>query len=89
MVRIILLAAIVLLVAGAVMSWWQAVRPAQRRTRVGGAMIQDPVCSMYIPESTAIKLRINGVVHGFCSRACAEAFPRIGSQQPERHETLH
>lgn len=37
-------------------------------------MVKDPICQTYIPKSSAIKTRIAGQEHYFCSPTCAEKF---------------
>jgi len=42
--------------------------------RVIDEMVQDPVCKTYIPRREAIKKRIGGEDHYFCSEECASRF---------------
>jgi hypothetical protein len=48
-----------------------------------GALVQDPVCGMYIPRETAIVARVSGETRHYCSTACrdddaAGRQPRVG-----------
>ena len=43
---------------------------------VNDIMVKDPTCGIYLPESDAIKARIKGEVHYFCSEECIEKFKR-------------
>lgn len=37
-------------------------------------MVQDPVCGTYVPARDAVRREIDGRVHHFCSRRCADRF---------------
>ena len=43
---------------------------------VDDIMVKDPACGIYLPESDAIKAKIKGEVHYFCSEQCIEKFKR-------------
>ena len=47
---------------------------AKTSGRVIDEMVQDPVCKTYIPRQEAIKKRIEGKDHFFCSEECASKF---------------
>jgi len=40
------------------------------------AMIQDPVCRVYIPKGTAVAQSIGGQTYYFCSVQCARTFQK-------------
>lgn len=42
------------------------------------ALIKDPVCQTYFPQSRAVTRTIGGTVHYFCSEKCAAEFPGRG-----------
>jgi YHS domain-containing protein len=53
------------------------IRSRVRRTGSGersDAMVLDPVCSTYVPQSRAVVRRIDSANVYFCSEACAEQF---------------
>lgn len=37
-------------------------------------MVKDPYCETYIPRDSAIRARINGRDHYFCSKECLRKF---------------
>jgi len=37
----------------------------------GDEMVQDPVCKVYVPASTAISRKVGGETQYFCSEDCA------------------
>jgi len=39
-----------------------------------GVMVRDRVCNTFLPESSALRTRIDGVDHYFCSERCRKAF---------------
>jgi YHS domain-containing protein len=49
-----------------------------------GALVQDPVCGMYIPRETAIVASVGGETRHYCSTACRDKDaasrpqPRVG-----------
>ena len=43
---------------------------------VDDIMVKDPACGIYLPESDAIKAKVKGEVHYFCSEECIEKFKR-------------
>ena len=42
--------------------------------RAGGALVRDPHCGTYVPQSRALKVGIGANVQYFCSAACRDAF---------------
>lgn len=42
--------------------------------QIDDEMVKDPHCQVYIPKSSAIKSRIAGQEHYFCSPTCAKKF---------------
>jgi hypothetical protein len=49
-------------------------RPPEGRERAGGALVRDPHCGTYIPQSRALKVGIGENAQYFCSAACRDAF---------------
>ena len=43
---------------------------------VDDIMVKDPACGLYLPQSDAIKAKVKGEVHYFCSEECIEKFKR-------------
>ena len=43
-----------------------------RKEGGGEDLVQDPVCGVYIPESSAYKATLDGRTAFFCSRRCYE-----------------
>ncbi|MDY0162548.1 YHS domain-containing protein [Desulfobotulus sp.] len=37
-------------------------------------LVQDPVCGLYLPESEAVKAKVDGQEICFCSEACRKTF---------------
>ena len=62
--------------------WWRRAQAAPgagerpSRAPVRARMVQDPQCRTYIPESTALRKRVEGESVAFCSVACYEAYVR-------------
>lgn len=48
----------------------------EQDTLDGNPMVQDPVCLMYVPRSSAIVTKIGGQTYRFCSKDCARAFQK-------------
>lgn len=42
--------------------------------RAGGALVRDPYCGTYVPQSRALKVGLGANVQYFCSAACRDAF---------------
>ncbi|HXH08503.1 MAG TPA: hypothetical protein VNP04_01830 [Alphaproteobacteria bacterium] len=57
-------------------------RPAADRrmdATVTEEMVQDPLCRTYLPRSQAIRRRIRGQEHFFCSPGCVDKFLALRS----------
>lgn len=73
MIRLLLLAILVLLVARA---FWRVVdgilqaagKPDRRASSV--KLVRDPVCGTYVAPGTALSLSAGGATHYFCSEEC-------------------
>lgn len=52
---------------------------ADRDAAVTEEMVQDPVCRTYLPRSQAIRRRIRGQEHFFCSPGCVDKFLALRS----------
>lgn len=37
-------------------------------------LVKDPYCEKYIPKSLALKRKINGITHFFCSESCMKNY---------------
>lgn len=48
----------------------------------GETMVEDPVCGTFIPVNDAVKGRIQGQDHYFCSQDCLEEFNRQQHNPP-------
>jgi YHS domain-containing protein len=48
--------------------------PPQPIERAGGALVRDPQCGTYIPQSSALTMRTGGETWHFCSAACRDAW---------------
>jgi hypothetical protein len=44
------------------------------RERVGGALVRDPQCGTYVPQSRAIRVGSGPNAHYFCSDGCRAAY---------------
>ncbi len=53
-----------------------------------GALVQDPVCGMYIPRETAIVARLGGETRHYCSTACRDD-DAAGRSQPRAGRAAH
>ena len=86
MIRVVLLA-LVGLFAFVVLNWFTALIRSSRKGGgeldgapgrglpiAGESMVQDPVCRIYLPKSSAIVRHIEGADRYFCSDECAERF---------------
>lgn len=47
---------------------------AQPRQPAGGTLHKDPVCGVYVTESTSFRLRKDGATVYFCSEECMRQF---------------
>ena len=45
--------------------------------RAGGALVRDPHCGTYVPQSRALKVGIGANAQYFCSAACRDAFAAV------------
>jgi uncharacterized protein len=48
-------------------------------TAITEEMVRDPVCHLYLPRSEAIRRKIQGREHFFCSPGCLDKFLAIRS----------
>ena len=46
----------------------------QAPTEITEEMVRDPYCHVYLPRSQAIRRKIRGQEHFFCSPGCLEKF---------------
>ena len=49
-------------------------RPQAKTAPQGGELKRDPVCGTYVPESTAVTLKVRGGTLYFCSAACRDKY---------------
>ncbi len=42
---------------------------------MGGELVKDPACGMYVSPAVALKKQVKGQTHYFCSEACRDKFP--------------
>ena len=82
-IRLILIVIATLLGLVVVNWFWQFLRAAETRSqrersgtapRTGEPMVQDPLCGMYLPKSSALSVEAGGRTHYFCSRQCADKY---------------
>ena len=83
MIRVILIAVLILLVARA---FWRIVdgiieaAGGGTATRRGGSpsgsvrLARDPVCGTHVPVNASLSLAHRGTTHYFCSEKCRDAF---------------
>jgi YHS domain-containing protein len=48
-------------------------------TAVTEEMVRDPVCHVYVPRADAIRRKIQGQEHFFCSPGCLDKFLAVRS----------
>ncbi len=48
--------------------------PQPKTAPQGGELRRDPVCGTYVPESTAVKIKVKGETVCFCSPACRDKY---------------
>lgn len=72
---------LVLILWGAILCLlWNLIFPSSRNRRAEGddgvidTMVQDPNCSTFIPRTGALRKRIGGREHYFCSRKCLKEY---------------
>ncbi|MBI3015992.1 MAG: hypothetical protein HYY65_13255 [Candidatus Tectomicrobia bacterium] len=46
-------------------------------------LVLDPACQVYIPKGTALRRRIRGDQHYFCSEECVRTYKRQGKNQKD------
>lgn len=76
--RLLLYGALLWLLYRLIRGFLPASRPAGRRSGPapsqgrldGGELVQDPVCGVYVPKTTALR---NAAGEHFCSEACRDA----------------
>jgi hypothetical protein len=49
-------------------------RPRRVRERLGGALVRDPHCGTYVPQTRALAVRSGASTLHFCSAACRDAY---------------
>jgi uncharacterized protein len=59
-------------------------RPSRRAggptpTAVTQEMVRDPICHLYLPRAEAIRRKVQGQEHFFCSPGCLDKFLAIRS----------
>ena len=76
MVRILIIAFLAYLLYRVVRGLKGLSGPALRdeRGEVIDDMVQDPECGTYVPRGEAVRRRIRGQDHYFCSTACADRY---------------
>jgi YHS domain-containing protein len=81
-IRVILLAILVLLVARA---FWRLIdgimeaaggTTGRRAQSPAVKLVRDPVCGTHVPSANALSLTAGGVTHYFCSEQCRAEFRR-------------
>lgn len=55
-------------------------KPGARPAEVGGELKQDPICGVYVPTATSVKIRENGREIYFCSPECRDRYRRGASR---------
>jgi len=53
----------------------QAGKSSAQAPGMGGELIQDPVCGMYVSPKVARQKTVEGKTHYFCSEKCRDSFP--------------
>lgn len=82
MIRFILLALLLLLIARA---FWKVVdsvmegagatrRGGGRRTAPAVRLVRDPVCGTHVPSGSSLSLSAGGTTHYFCSEECRSEY---------------
>jgi len=51
----------------------------RRPTTVTQEMVRDPVCQLYLPRAEAIRRKVRGQEHFFCSPGCLDKFLALRS----------
>jgi uncharacterized protein len=75
-VRILILAFLVYILYRVVRGVMGIAGPVRRDERgdVIDDMVQDPNCGTYVPRGEAVRRRIRGEDHFFCSETCADQY---------------
>ncbi|MFO7867482.1 MAG: transcriptional regulator [Candidatus Aminicenantes bacterium] len=77
MIRVILFALLAYIIY-LLFKFFQGIQKASRRvsssSRKTGMMVKDNVCNTYLPEEDAIKEKLDGEIHYFCSEKCRDKF---------------
>jgi len=79
MLRILIIAFLVFFLYRVIKALTGFGRPAQRTGADGEVideMVQDPQCGTYIPRQEAVRRRIAGQEHYFCSEKCAAEYEK-------------
>lgn len=79
MIRVIIFIAVIWLVTQIIKqvrtSFFQVERDKEINPQIiGGEMVQDPICHVYVPKNIAIRQKINKQIYYFCSQECVEKF---------------
>ncbi len=48
--------------------------PQAKSAPQGGELKRDPVCGTYVPETTAVTLKVRGETLYFCSASCRDKY---------------
>lgn len=82
MIRILLIAALMFLIARAFWRLVDGIMDGVTGARAGGGrtearavkLARDPVCGTHVPINASIALTVGGTTHYFCSEACRDRF---------------
>ena len=82
MIRILLIAALMFLIARAFWRVVDGIMEGVSGTRRGGGraparavkLARDPVCGTHVPIDGSVALTVGGTTHYFCSEACRDRF---------------
>lgn len=75
--RVLLIALIIWLLYRLVINWFKKPDKEQdgaTKPNSPHAMVQDPVCKVYLPRRQALELKRDGQEYYFCSEQCREKF---------------
>lgn len=81
-VRVLVIAFLLRLILRALVGTGAPARPAPRQRsrppaeRLGGALVRDPQCGTYVPETRALTVGRGPTALHFCSTACRDAWMR-------------
>ena len=83
MLRFILLAILLLLIARAFWRVMDGIMSGARGARPAGGpavkLVRDPVCGTYVAPGAALSLTAGGSTQYFCSEKCKEEYRRAGA----------